>query len=147
MSQQDDDIETSEFQDTQRMFQRLDEASTGTWMAWEAVISGDYSRMNECVNKADIYFGIFRHICLVGEQKKVDEFRKRLREEISIEIRRILHLRTYAPHLDPSPPEELIEEIRGYILEIGRLREAHKLASRTKRKIDVNARVDNATKY
>jgi hypothetical protein len=144
---QHDDLETSEFQDTQRMFQRLDEASTGTWMCWEAVISGDYSRMDECVNKADIYFGIFRHICKDWEQEPIDQARKELKGEIKIEIRRLLHLKTYAPHLDSQPKEAVIEKIREYILAIGKLREDHKLSTRTKKKIDPKKRVDNATKY
>lgn len=139
--------ETSEFQDTARTFQRIDEASVDAFNVWLAVIAGDFTRMNEFVDKTDVYFGIFRHICKTKEQEPIDTSRLALKKQIGIEMRRINHMRSYSPHLSPRISDKLIEDLREYKLDIDRMREDYKLASRTKQKVDQNKRIDNATKY
>lgn len=142
-----EDRETSEFQDTQRTFQRIDEASSEAFNVWLSVAAGDFSRMNEFIDKTDVYFGIFRHICLQKDQKPIDELREKLKGRINIELRKVGHMQVYCPHLPIQITEGLKEDLRNYKLKIDKLREEYKLASRTKKKPDWKKRVDNATRY
>jgi hypothetical protein len=141
-----DDKETSEFQDTNRVFQRIDEAGVGAEECWIEINEGNYRRIPRFIVLVDVYFRQFKYICEPPDREEMEKKREELREWAARETRRIENVQVYSGggvYLD----DKLLETLRAYLEKAYELRHKYRLGSRTRRKIDAKKRARNAVRF
>lgn len=144
--EQDMDKETSEFQDANRVFQRIDESGVKCEELWIAVNCGEYEQMRMLLVMVDTYFRQFKYICQEKDRGAMEKKREMLEAWVPKELGRIANIGLHQGiRVPPSP--KLLKEIRDYLEKAYELRHKYELGSRTKRKIDHKKRARNAVRF
>jgi len=138
----------SEFQDVNRVFQRIDEALISAEDAWIKTNSpGGYPYLDMFLSIVDAAYRQFQFICTKEEQKNMEERREAVIKIGRIEINRINNQIIYNPENYPIITDKFRKAGREYLQEVYRLREAHKLGSRVTRPENTREKIDNAARF